>query len=57
MNDYDIDSEENSRVENYPSGYQSISSNDNNLLQQINIFKNQRVQQDQNQHQQLIESQ
>ena len=43
ISDYDIDSEENSRFENYPSGYNSISSNDNQLLQQINVFKNQRV--------------
>lgn len=43
ISDYDMDSEDNSRFENYPSGYNSISSNDNQLLQQINVFKNQRV--------------
>lgn len=31
ISDYDIDSDD-SRVENYPSGYNSISSNDNQLL-------------------------
>lgn len=43
VQDYDIESQDCDSNENYPSG-SNLSSNENQLLQQINVFKNQRVQ-------------
>ena len=54
VQDYDIESQDCSSNENYPT--QSLSSNDNQLLHQINVFKNQRVQ-DRNTSLQMMDQQ